>query len=151
MKRRTFITGLGSAAAWPVAVLAQQRVMPVVGFLFPGTETTDSVLFAGFRQGLDEGGYVEGRNVEFLIRHADNQSDRILELAFDLVRRRAAVIVAIGGAAAAAKAATTTIPIVFANGGDPVALGLVTSLNRPGGNMTGASRLNEAYFAKGFE
>jgi putative tryptophan/tyrosine transport system substrate-binding protein len=145
VKRRTFIAGLGSAAAWPVVARAQQPAMPVVGFLSPESVDDDYKNFiVPFLQGLKETGYVEGQNVVVEYRSAENQLDRLPALAADLVRRRVAVIVAAGaGAALVAKAATTTttIPIVFSAGGDPVALGIVASLNRPGGNVTGIAGL----------
>jgi putative ABC transport system substrate-binding protein len=139
MNRREIIAGLGSAAAWPVVARAQQPAMPVVGFLSP--QPADNAI-VGFLQGLKETGYVEGQNVAIVYRNAENQFDRLPALAADLVRRRVAVIVAGGAIAAlAAKAATTTIPIVFVVGGDPVPLGLVASLNRPGANLTGIANL----------
>ena len=143
IKRRQFIAGLGSTAVWPLTVRAQQPAMPVIGYL--GTQSADDDyknLTVPFLQGLKEAGYVDGQNVAIEYRWAENQADRLPVLAADLVRRRVAVIVAPGGAAArAAKAATTTIPIVFEVGVDPVALGLVASLNRPGGNATGFAGL----------
>jgi putative tryptophan/tyrosine transport system substrate-binding protein len=134
MRRREFIAGLGSAAAWPLASQAQQPAMPVIGFLSAQSAGDDFKNYTvPFLQGLKETGYVEGQNVVVEYRYAENQFDRLPALAADLVRRRVAVIVASGTPPAlAAKAATTTIPIVFAAGGDPVALGLVASLNRPG-------------------
>jgi len=144
IKRREFIAGLGSAAAWPVVVRAQQPAVPVAGFLSAQSAADDSkIVTIAFLQGLKETGYVEGQNVAVAYRYAENQADRLRALAADLVRRRVAVIVA-GGivAALAAKAATTTIPIVFIAGGDPVAEGLVASLNRPGGNVTGHTIIN---------
>jgi putative tryptophan/tyrosine transport system substrate-binding protein len=135
MRRREFIAGLGSAAAWPVMARAQQA-MPVIGFLSPQSAELDyKDVTVPFLQGLKETGYVEGQNVAVEYRYPENH-------AADLVRRRVTVIVAYGaGAALAAKRATTTIPIVFATGTDPVALGLVASLNRPGGNLTGIAGL----------
>jgi putative ABC transport system substrate-binding protein len=139
MRRREFIAGIGSAAAWPVVTRAQQAALPVVGFLSPQSAEDDFKNFTvPFLQGLKEAGYVEGQNVAVEYQYAKNQSDRLLALAAELVRRRIAVIVAGGTEAAlAAKVATTTIPIVFSTGGDPVSLGIVASLNRPGGNLTG--------------
>ena len=146
MKRRDFITLLGGAtAAWPLPAGAQQPPMPVVGILRAQSSSSDSVerTVAPLRRGLGEAGFIEGRNVAFEIRSADNDYSRLAELAADLVRRRVSVIYTGGGevSAHAAKAATTAIPIVFTMGGDPVASGVVPSLNRPGGNITGIAFL----------
>ena len=138
MKRRDFISLLGGAvAAWPLAARAQQAAMPVAGFLRSTPAEPFENLVVAFRQGLNETGFVEGQNVSVEQRWADNQLDRLPDLTADLVRRKAAVIVGNGPAVEAARSVTTTIPIVFVIGDDPVRRGLVTSLNRPGGNLTG--------------
>jgi putative tryptophan/tyrosine transport system substrate-binding protein len=143
MKRREFIAGLGSAAAWPLTARAQQSTIPVVGYLRAQSVEDDyKYVTAPFLQGLKETGYVAGQNVALEYRYAENQPDRLPALASDLVRHRVAVIVANGTAETlAAKAATTTIPIVFMVGADPVTVGLVASLNRPGANVTGVVNL----------
>jgi putative ABC transport system substrate-binding protein len=150
MRRRTFLAGLGSAAAWPVVVRAQQPAVPVVGYLSAQSADDDYKNFtAAFLQGLQETGYVVGQNVHIEFRWAENEYDRLPALAADLVRRRVAVIVASGTPpAVAAKAATSSIPIVFSSGGDPVAVGLVPSLNRPGANLTGIANLSAELMPK---
>ena len=152
MRRRAFIAALGGAAAWPAVARAQQpQKMPVIGLLSGGAPDSPLPLPA-FRQGLNEAGYVEGRDVAIEYRWAEGHYDRLSALTADLLDRKVAAIVAFGNVAArAAKAATTTIPVVFSSGSDPVGIGLVKSLNRPGTNMTGVSVLNNELESKRLE
>src|SRR5262245_44460258 len=154
VRRRELIALLGGAvAAWPLSARAQQAAMPVIGFLNVGSAAATLHLVDGFRRGLAEAGYVEGRNVAIESRWAEGHYDRLSELAGDLARGQGAVIAALGSSAPglAAKAATSTIPIVFQTGADPIADGLVASMNRPGGNVTGVSRMSVATDPKRLE
>ena len=150
IRRRQVIAGFAGAAVWPLAAHGQQSRLPVIGYLTAGSPEAFVHVVSAFRAGLSETGYVEGRNVAIEFRWAQSSYDRLSELAADLVRREVAVIVAVGEVFVthAAKAATATIPIVFATGGDPVAAGLVTSLNQPGGNVTGLTGLSVGLIAK---
>jgi putative ABC transport system substrate-binding protein len=150
MKRRDFISLLGGAAAWPIAARGQQQTMPVVGYLGVRSPESDASRLTGLRRGLNETGYVEGRNLAIEYRWEGNQPDRLPTLVAELVQMQVAVIVTVGvPSTLAAKAATTTLPILFGTGADPVQLGLVASLNRPGGNLTGFNQFNAELGAKG--
>jgi putative tryptophan/tyrosine transport system substrate-binding protein len=153
MKRREFIAGLGSAVAWPVMARAQQPAMPIIGYLYGGTSEGSTYIVAAFRKGLSEMGYIEGKNVTVEYRFANNDGDRLRELAGDLVRRQITLIATplSTPSALAVKAVTTTIPIIFGTAGDPVQIGLVASLNRPGGNATGISNINVQLMPKRLE
>jgi putative tryptophan/tyrosine transport system substrate-binding protein len=152
VRRREFIAGLGGAAAWPLAAQAQRPSVPVVGYLHAGAPEGSGALLTAFRKGLREAGYIEGSNVAIEYRWALNEYSRLRELAVDLVRQRVSVISTQGALSAlAAKAATATVPIVFNTGTDPIAAGLVASLNRPGGNLTGATTIAAELVPKQFE
>ena len=149
MKRRAFIAALGGAAAWPVVARAQQPVIPTVGFLAGGFEKALGPIIEAYKRGLLDTGYIEGKNVTIEYQFANTQYDQLPALAADLVRHQVAVIAPVNPLAAlAAKQATTSIPIVFGLGSDPVRDGIVASLNRPGGNITGATFFSDLLFAK---
>jgi putative ABC transport system substrate-binding protein len=153
MKRREFIALLGGAAAWPLAARAQQPAMPVIGFLHLTSPETNRENLAIFRRGLEDSGYIEGRNVAIDYGWGQGRNDRLSTLVGELVQRQVAVIVVLESTngALAAKAATKSIPIVFMQGADPVQIGLVDSLNRPGGNLTGTGLLSAETAAKRLE
>jgi putative ABC transport system substrate-binding protein len=153
MRRRSFIEGIAAlGVAWPLAARAQQSIMPVIGYLGLGSAQSDAFRVEGFRQGLKETGYVEGQNLTIEYRWAEDHHDRLPAMVADLVRRQVAVIVATSASASlAAKAATTTLPIVFETAADPVKLGFVVSLSRPGGNLTGVTQLGEEEAPKRLE
>jgi putative tryptophan/tyrosine transport system substrate-binding protein len=153
MRRRAFIERIAAlGVAWPLAARAQQSSIPVIGYLGPGSAQSDAFRVTGFRQGLKEAGYVEGQNLTIEYRWAEDHYDRLPAMAADLVHHQVAVIVATSAPASlAAKAATTTLPIIFETAGDPVKLGLVGSLSRPSGNLTGVTQLGEEATPKRLE
>jgi len=151
VKRRQVILGLGSAAAWPIVARAQRPALPVVGFVNSGSADGYAPMVAAFRRGMKETGYVEGQNVAVEYRWAEGQYERVSAMAAELVRRQVAVIVANTPGTLAVKAATATIPIVFTTARDPVQVGLVGSMSRPGGNVTGATQLHEEVLPKRLE
>jgi putative ABC transport system substrate-binding protein len=153
MRRRDFIALLGTAATWPILARAQQLAMPVIGYISSGSQESDTFRVNAFRKGLKESGFIEGQNVKIEFRWAENHFERLSSLATELADHSVAVLVTGGGTqtAVAAKAASRTIPVVFAIGADPVKFGLVASLNRPGGNVTGVSSLTNILLAKQLE